>query len=209
MDTHLWLIYLASAIGLSLTPGPNGLLVLDHGMRFGWRQTLPTALGGVTGFMVLVGASLAGLGALLTTSEQAFEIAKWIGAAYLVYLGIRTWRAPPPVVDEVSATHSPGQVTARWRQRFAEGFIVAFSNPKGLFFFAAFLPQFMQPDVPLWLQFLILGGTFALVELVYEMVVARAAQQVAPWLGRNGRWFNRISGATFVGIGGLLALSRR
>ena len=65
MDTHLWLIYLASAIGLSLTPGPNGLLVLDHGMRFGWRQTLPTALGGVTGFMVLVGASLAGLGALL------------------------------------------------------------------------------------------------------------------------------------------------
>ena len=109
----------------------------------------------------------------------------------------------------MSATQLAGHDTAGGRQRFVEGFIVAISNPKGLIFFAAFLPQFMQPDVPLWLQFLILGGTFALVELVYEMVVARAAQQVAPWLGRNGRWFNRISGATFVGIGGLLALSRR
>jgi threonine/homoserine/homoserine lactone efflux protein len=225
MDTELWLIYFASAIGLSLTPGPNGLLVLSHGMRFGWRRTLPTAVGGVGGFMVLIAASLAGLGALLTTSEQAFEIAKWIGAAYLVYLGIRTWRAPPPVIapalpaagdDECGPPSSGGPVTAGsaapdggWRRRLSEGFIVAISNPKALIFFAAFLPQFMQAGVPLWLQFLILGGTFGLIELVYELLVARAAQQIAPWLGRHGRWFNRVAGATFVGIGGVLALARR
>jgi homoserine/homoserine lactone efflux protein len=231
LDIQLWLFYFASAIGLSLTPGPNGLLVLTHGMRFGWRQTLPTALGGVAGFMVLIAASLAGLGALLTTSERAFEVARWIGAAYLVYLGIRTWRAPPPVVaqalpaDPQRPAHGgdalgPGSssgatrdssdtVDAAWRQRLSEGFIVAISNPKALIFFAAFLPQFMQPGVPLWLQFLILGGTFGLIELVYEVLVARAAQQIAPWLGRHGRWFNRFAGATFVAIGGVLALARR
>ena len=235
MDLQLWLFYFASAVGLSLTPGPNGLLVLSHGMRFGWRRTLPTAMGGVAGFMVLIAASIGGLGMLLVTSERAFEIAKWIGAAYLVYLGIRTWRAPPPVLAQ--GTHADGGrlVAGRrgsdlqanvqssmhpvgrrgeadgagWRQRMSEGFIVAMSNPKALIFFAAFLPQFMQPEVPLWLQFLILGGTFGLIELVYELLVARAAQQVAPWLGRHGRWFNRVAGATFVGIGGILALARR
>ena len=211
MDPQLWLIYLAAAVGLSLTPGPNGLLVLTHGMRFGWRRTFPTALGGVTGFMVLVAASLAGLGALLATSEKAFEIAKWIGAAYLVYLGIRTWRAPPPVSGPALSREAASATDdwRGWRRRFAEGFIVAVSNPKALIFFAAFLPQFMQAGTALWLQFLILGGTFGLVELVYELVVAGAAQRIAPWLGRNGRWFNRVSGATFIAIGGVLAFTRR
>jgi len=216
MDLQLWLFYFASAIGLSLTPGPNGLLVLSHGMRFGWRQTLPTAIGGVTGFMVLIAASLAGLGALLTASERAFEVAKWIGAAYLVYLGIRTWRAPapmvapqPPSTTQAGVGPEPAPDAVGWRPRLSEGFIVAISNPKALIFFAAFLPQFMQPEVALWLQFLILGGTFGLIELAYELMVARAAQQIAPWLGRNGRWFNRLAGATFVGIGGVLAFARR
>lgn len=220
MDLHLWLIYLAAAVGLSLTPGPNGLLVLTHGMRFGWRRTFPTALGGVTGFMVLVAASLVGLGALLATSERAFEIAKWIGAAYLVYLGVKTWRARPPLAaqtDPAMATSAADTVAGpsrvghspAWRRRFAEGFIVAVSNPKALIFFAAFLPQFMQAGVPMWLQFLILGGTFGVVELVYELIIAGAAQRIAPWLGRNGRWFNRVSGATFIAIGGMLALTRR
>lgn len=212
MDLHLWLIYAGAALGLSLTPGPNGLLVLTHGIRFGWRRTVATIIGGVVGFLLLIAGSLAGLGALLATSEQAFMIAKWIGAAYLVYLGIRTWRAPAaiglddaPAMDAAEPTGDDG----RWRRRFTEGFFVAVSNPKALIFFAAFLPQFMQPQLPFWLQFLILGGTFGLAELIYELFVASAAQRIAPWLGRNGRWFNRIAGATFVGIGGLLALARR
>ncbi|MGE0313700.1 MAG: LysE family translocator [Lautropia sp.] len=215
MDLHLWLIYLAAAVGLSLTPGPNGLLALTHGMRFGWRPTLHTALGGIAGFMLLVAASIAGLGALLATSERAFEIAKWIGAAYLVYLGVRTWRAPPPLIDVAPAGPASGDdggaslAMPSARRRFAEGFMVAVSNPKALIFFAAFLPQFMQPDLPLWQQFAILGGTFGLVELAYELLIASAAQRVAPWLGRHGRWFNRTAGATFIGIGGALGVSSR
>jgi homoserine/homoserine lactone efflux protein len=90
MSLELWLIYLVAAIGLSLTPGPNGLLSLTHGVCYGFRPTIYTVLGGALGFFVLIAASLAGMGALLAASERAFTIAKWIGAAYLVYLGGRS-----------------------------------------------------------------------------------------------------------------------
>lgn len=210
MDLHTWLIYLAAAIGLSLTPGPNGLLALSHGMRFGLGRASWTAIGGVIGFLVLVAASLAGLGALLATSERAFQIAKWIGAAYLVYLGIRTWRAAPPEIETSGDAGSAGPARRASRRRcFIEGFLVAVSNPKALIFFAAFLPQFMQPGLSFTTQFLVLGGTFAVVELIYELVIAGLAQRVAPWLGRHGRVFNKVTGATFVGIGGALTTAQR
>ena len=205
MTFDFWLVYLLAAVGLSLTPGPNGLLSLTHGVRFGFARTVFTVLGGVLGFMVLIAASLAGLGALLATSEAAFTAAKWIGAAYLVYLGIRLWNAPPPKVSTPDAPGGEGSVG----RLFLQGFLVAVSNPKALIFFAAFLPQFMVPGASYWLQLVVLGGTFAVVEFVYELILAGAAQRIAPWLGRHGRWFNGITGSCFVGIGGLLATANR
>ncbi len=207
MTLELWIVYLAAAIGLSLTPGPNGLLALTHGARFGASRAAFTVLGGVTGFFVLIAASLAGLGALLAASEQAFTVAKWIGAGYLVYLGIRLWNAPPPSVD--AAGGAAGRDDGRPRRLFAQGFLVAVSNPKALIFFAAFLPQFMVPGAAYGVQLAVLGGTFVLVEFLYELMVAGTAQRLAPWLARHGRWFNRATGCTFVGIGALLATARR
>jgi homoserine/homoserine lactone efflux protein len=207
MTLDLWLVYVLAAIGLSLTPGPNGLLSLTHGVRFGLARTVFTVLGGVAGFMVLVAASLAGLGALLAASETAFNVAKWIGAAYLVYLGIRLWRAPPPRVSvpaEQGVTRGSGI-----GRLFIQGFFVAVSNPKALIFFAAFLPQFMVPGESYWMQLAVLGGTFGVVEFCYELVIAGMAQKIAPWITRHGAWFNRTTGATFVGIGGLLATANR
>lgn len=208
MALDIWLIYLAAAVGLSLTPGPNGLLSLTHGAQYGLRRTVATVLGGVTGFLLLIGASLAGLGALLAASEVAFSVLKWAGAAYLVYLGIRLWRAP----GAFATAGTPDAIRPRQAgplMLFRTGFLVAVSNPKALIFFAAFLPQFMQADVPLWLQFVILGGTFAGVELVYELMLAGTAQRIAPVLARSGRWFNRITGSAFIGIGAVLSTSSR
>ena len=207
MELNTWIIYAVAALGLSLTPGLNGLLSLTHGMRFGLQRTAFTIVGGVLGFLLLIALSMAGMGALLATSETAFTIAKWLGAAYLVYLGFKTWRADAPriskdVEDNVRREERPFKL-------FSQGFFVATSNPKALIFFAAFLPQFMNNTAPFWLQFLILGGTFALVELIYELILAGMAQKVAPWLGANGRWFNRIAGGTFIGIGGLLTTVNR
>ena len=201
MTLELWLVYLAAAVGLSLTPGPNGLLALTHG--------------GIIGFVILVALSISGLGALLAASERAFMMVKWAGAAYLVYLGVRLWLAPSPLVDAEAAVRSAAAPRSRlagietsWG-RFRQGLLVALSNPKALLFFAAFLPQFMVPDTSLWLQFVVLGGTFALVELLYELLVAAMAGRLAGWLGRYGLWFNRLAGATFIAIGALLARAER
>lgn len=207
MSFEIWIIYALAALGLSLTPGPNGLLSLTHGVRYGFARTVFTVLGGVVGFLVLIAASLAGLGALLAASDAAFTIAKWIGAAYLVYLGVRLWRAPGPAV--ATASDPAADERAGPARLFSQGFLVAVSNPKAMIFFAAFLPQFMVPGVPFWLQFAVLGGTFAVTECVYELVLAGMAQRIAPWLRRYGRWFNRVTGGTFVAIGGLMASAGR
>ncbi len=207
MSLELWFVYLAAAVGLSLTPGPNGLLALTHGARFGAARAAWTVLGGVAGFLALIAASLAGLGALLAASEQAFTVAKWIGAAYLVWLGLRLWNAPAPSVD--AAREAAGHADRRRSRLFAQGLLVAVSNPKALIFFAAFLPQFMVPGASYWTQLAVLGGTFVVVEFLYELMVAGTAQRLAPWLVRHGRWFNRVTGCTFVGIGVLLASARR
>lgn len=207
MPFELWLIYVIAAVGLSLTPGPNGLLSLTHGARFGLGATLFTVLGGAFGFLLLIALSLAGFGVLLATSEQAFTVAKWLGGAYLVYLGIRVWRSPPPVFGTAGAgAKVPG---ADRRQMFQQGFLVAISNPKGLLFFAAFLPQFMVPGMSFLSHLAILGGTFVVIEVVYELLLAGLAQRIAPFLARHGRWFNRLTGGAFVGIGAALTTASR
>ncbi len=206
MTLQLFLVYLVAAIGLSLTPGPNGLLALTHGAMHGLGRSVWTVLGGGLGFFMLIALSLAGLGALLATSSTLFTVAKWCGAAYLVWLGIRIWRAPPPriALDDAEAAIPP-----RARALFMEGFWVAVSNPKALIFFAAFLPQFMVPSLGYLPQLLVFGGTFVLIEIVYELMLAGLAQRIAPWLARHGRLFNRIAGTTFIGIGAALTTASR
>lgn len=206
MTLDLWLLFLAAAVALSLTPGPNGLLCLTHAVRHGFGRAVFTAMGSVTGMLVLIGGSLLGLGALMLASELLFTVVKWLGAAYLVWLGLRLWRAPPMQVACVPEAGSRAGTPGR---SFVDGLMVALSNPKALLFFATFLPQFMQPGVALWLQFAIFGGTFAVVEFGYELAVAGAARRVAPWLTRNGRAFNRVTGGAFVCVGGMVAGSAR
>lgn len=206
MALETWIVYLFASAALCFTPGPNTLLALAHGASHGVRRSLFTSLGGAAGFALTIAVCMAGLGALLTTSTLVFTILKWVGAAYLVYLGIVTWRSPPLAVKTVL----PGG-QARRRKLFSQGFMAAASNPKGIIFFAAFLPQFIDPDRSQALQFAILASTFVSIEFVLELGLAGSATRLAPWLGRSGfaRWFNRITGATFVGIAGMLAVANK
>jgi len=209
MAFDLWLIYLVATIGLSLTPGPNGLLALSHGAMHGVKKCTFTITGGVFGFVILMAISLAGMGALLIASEQGFMIAKWLGAAYLVYLGVKTWRSPPPQVrDDTQVDTSP---VKSGRALFTQGFFVAISNPKVIIFFAAFLPQFIDTSAPKMIQFVILATTFAVSEFLVELFLAGSAHKLIPWLskGRVGIWFNRVTGSTFVGMGAVLATINR
>jgi homoserine/homoserine lactone efflux protein len=196
MDFHTWLIYLAAAAGLSLSPGPNGLLALTHGALHGGRKALFTISGGVFGFTLVIAMSMFGIGALLQASMAWLTVLKWLGGAYLVYLGIQLWRAPPLELGRVDAGQArPGSAL------FKEGLLSAVTNPKAILFFAAFLPQFIDPARSLLLQFAVMAGTFGAVEFIYELMVAHAANRIRPWLARTGRRFNQACGGIFAAIG--------
>ena len=197
MDFHTWLLYLAASVGLSLSPGPNGLLALTHGAIHGRRKALFTISGGVLGFVLVIALSLFGIGALLQASITWLTVLKWVGGAYLVWLGVQLWRAPPLDMQGAggAAAARPGMAL------FKEGFLSAVTNPKALLFFAAFLPQFIDPGRSLVVQFAVMAGTFGVVEFLYELMVAAAAQHVRPWLRRTGRRFNQACGGIFMAIG--------
>ncbi len=206
MSFEIWLLYLGATIGLSLTPGPNGLLALSHGASHGVRRSTATIAGGVFGFVILMAISMAGMGALLLASEQAFFIAKIIGALYLVYLGIKTWRSPPPHIEAQN-----NESAKSTKALFSQGLFVALSNPKVIIFFAAFLPQFIDPKQPQLLQFAILAITFAVTEFLVELFLSASANRMIPWLSRGnvGKWFNRSTGSLFIVMGGFLAAVNR
>lgn len=201
MDLTTWLLYLAAAIGLSMSPGPNGLLALTHGALYGRRRTMNTILGGAVGFVVLIGLSMFGIGALLQSSVVWLTILKWVGGAYLIFLGVQVWRSPPINLEPGQAV----QVTTSM-ELFRQGALSAVTNPKGLLFFAAFLPQFVDPSRSLLVQFAVMAGTFALVEIVTEFALASAAHRLSPWLRRVGKQFNRACGGAFIAIGAALPL---
>lgn len=201
MDLHTWFIYLLAAVGLSLSPGPNGLLALTHGVLHGWRKTLYTVLGGACGFTIVIALSMFGIGALLKASLTWLTVMKWLGGAYLVWLGIQVWRSPPIGIE----IHAAAQAGAGW-PLFRQGSLSALTNPKVLLFFAAFLPQFIDPARSLFVQFLIMAATFAVTEIATEVVIARMAHRISPWLKRVGRRFNHACGGMFMAIGVALPL---
>jgi threonine/homoserine/homoserine lactone efflux protein len=201
MALDTWLIYLLAAVGLSLSPGPNGLLALTHGALHGHTKALYTIFGGALGFVIVIALSMFGIGALLKSSLLWLTVMKWLGGAYLVWLGIQVWRSPP-IGLELSAGATP---RGGWSM-FRQGALSALTNPKALLFFAAFLPQFIDPARSLWLQFLIMAGTFALVEIATELLIAAFAQRLSPWLKRVGRRFNQVCGGVFMAIGVALPL---
>jgi threonine/homoserine/homoserine lactone efflux protein len=201
MDFGTWLVYLLAAIGLSMSPGPNGLLALTHGALHGRRKALFTIAGGVLGFTVLIALSMFGIGALLQASLGWLKVLKWLGGAYLVWLGIQVWRSPPIGPQAASGTlHRSGA------SLFRQGLLAAVTNPKGLLFFAAFLPQFIDPARSLGVQFAVMAGTFAATEVATELLIASMAHRISPWLKRVGRRFNQACGGVFVAIGLALPL---
>lgn len=201
MDINTWLIYLVAATGLSLSPGPNGLLALTHGALHGTRKTLYTIFGGAIGFIAVIALSMFGIGMLLQSSLLWLQAMKWLGGAYLVWLGVQVWRSPPIGLEP----QGQWQPRAGW-SLFQQGALSALTNPKGLLFFAAFLPQFIDPARSLPMQFAVIAGTFAVIEIATELFIASMAHRIRPWLERAGRRFNQVCGGVFIAIGVALPL---
>lgn len=201
VELDTWLLYTIAALGLSLTPGPNGLLALTHGALYGVRKTLFTIAGGALGFTIIIALSLFGIGALLAASAELLIVLKWVGGAYLVWLGIQVWRSPPLGMDK-SQTSTIITGTAVFQQ----GLLAAVTNPKGILFFVAFLPQFLTTDLPLFGQFVVMTITFVGIEILFELSVAAGSAKIQPFLTRFGKRFNHVFGGVFIAIGIALPL---
>jgi len=202
MELKMWLIYMLAVLGLSLTPGPNSLLVLAHGALHGHRKTLWTIAGGALGFVTLIALSMLGISALLQAYNGALSLLKWIGGAYLCWLGLQLWLAPPLMLDMATSAKD-----ARTGILFRQGLFAAISNPKVLLFYGAFLPQFIDPNRSLWTQFVVMAATFATLECTVEFVLANLANNIRPLLNRAGNKFNRVCGVLFALMGAALPMT--
>ena len=201
MTFHAWLTFLLATAVLLAIPGPTVLMVIGQSLGAGRRHALPLVAGVALGDLTAMTLSLAGLGALLAASAAAFMLLKWIGAAYLVYLGVRLWRAP------VSADAAP---PLRAAAAFRQAYVVTALNPKGIAFFVAFVPQFMAPSPPFWPQPATLPGSSFPMASTSVLLWAALAGRVSSLVRRPSvrRRFNRAGGGVLVGAGVVLALRR-
>jgi hypothetical protein len=197
MDFDIWLAFAAASTVLVLIPGPTVLLVVSYALGQGWRAALPTAAGVALGDFTAMSFSMLGLGALLQTSATLYIGLKWLGAAYLVWLGIGLWRAGGRF--EVA----PRKAETRWTTMVLHAWIVTALNPKSLTFFIAFLPQFMDQQGDFWLQMLALESTFLLIAFANALFYALTASRARHMMGspRAIRWFNRSGAVLLVGAG--------
>ena len=197
--------FIAAAL-LALTPGPGIAYVVARTVAGGRQEGLASCLGTGLGGMLHVLAAALGLSVLLAQSALAFSLMKYVGAAYLIYLGVRLLMQKPPAGD-ASPVSAQGV-----RRAFAEGILVEALNVKTALFFLAFLPQFTTPAEPLLMQLVLLGSIcVALNTLVDVMAVLGAQRLLNSGLGRaaRARLMTRASGVTMIGLGAWLALSKR
>lgn len=206
MDFSTWLAFFAAAWAISLSPGAGAVAAMSAGLNHGFRRGYVTVFGLVLGIwtqLVVVGI---GLGALVAASSHAFQVVKWAGVAYLVWLGVQQWRSPArPLVAEGGAEG----ISAR--AMVLRGWAINAVNPKGTVFLLAVVPQFIQPAQALAPQYAVIGLTLTLTDLVVMAGYTALAARVLRALKAPGhlRAMNRVFGALFVLAGSLLALFKR
>ena len=204
MPLDLWLTFIAASTALLLIPGPTVLLVLSYALSKGRSVAVASAAGVALGDLIAMTASLLGLGAIVLASATAFTVLKWIGAIYLVWLGIKLIRSAPREGLTPARDVSSGGV-------FGHTAAVTALNPKSIAFFIAFVPQFIRPDAPLLAQFAILIATFVTLAALNALAYALAADRLRRVISQPGilTWITRAGGATLIGMGVLTATLRR
>jgi threonine/homoserine/homoserine lactone efflux protein len=207
MPVDHWLAFAAASAVLVAIPGPTVLLVISYALAHGRKSALATVLGVGLGDFTSMTASMLGLGAFLLTSAALFTALKWIGAAYLIYMGVRLWRQP---VGGTLKGEGRVSVETRPRRIFLHAYVVTALNPKGIIFFIAFLPQFLDMARPVLPQMLLFEATFLVLAIgnaaLYALMAAAARQTIRkPAVQRR---VNRVGGSLLIAAG-LLAIGWR
>ncbi|ATB70000.1 homoserine/threonine exporter, RhtB-like [Sulfurospirillum diekertiae] len=210
MEFHTWLLYTTVAFIAIVSPGPAVLLAINNSLMYDLKATIFSSLGNASGLFVLSSAAMLGLGVVLKTSMILFTVFKIVGALYLIYLGIKQFRTLHNIFERVHLHQT--QSAVRYFTIFRKGFLICITNPKPIIFFTALFPLFLEPTTPIIPQFFILTLTFMSLSFMTLMGYAFFARSLKHWFNTRNRatWFNRISGAIFVGLGlGLLGLERK
>lgn len=199
-----WLTYLITTLILSLSPGSGAINTMATTISHGYRKTFSSIAGLQTGLIIHILLVGIGLGTLFSRSILAFEILKWAGAAYLVWLGIQQWRHAGAInLKTLTASQSGGTL-------FKRAVLVNLTNPKSIVFLAALFPQFIDPRQPQVIQYVILGSTTIVVDILVMMGYALLATRIAIWIkgAHQMRALNRVFGSLFMLVGALLASTR-
>lgn len=206
MTLAVWLGFLLAAILIAVTPGPGAVISMSTGMRHGYWAALTAILGLQAAILLHLLIVALGLGALLAASETAFALVKFIGAAYLVWLGIQRWRAPPLPAD---ATPDASPVLSK--SLFLQGLMVNLTNPKAIVFIGALVPQFVDPVKAQVGQYLLIAVTLCLTDMFVMSCYALAASRLGGWMRDPAaiRSQNRLFGGLFISAGAILAVSSR
>ncbi|CAN5260846.1 LysE family translocator [soil metagenome] len=199
MTLHIWWLFVGAVFLLSGTPGPNMLHVLSRSVELGLKRSVAAMAGCLVALIAVLSASAAGLASLLLALPGAFEVLRYASVAYLLFLGIKAWRANAPAFDVHDGVFPPSISAGAL---FRGGFAISISNPKLILFAVAFLPQFVTLTEPQGAQFAILVATFAAVEAFWYAVYAFGGRSLSGYLNRPSikRSFNRITSVIFVGF---------
>ncbi len=202
MTIEIWLTYLATVLAFMVTPGPSHLLMLSNSMTHGFKRSLATAAGDLTANALQMAAAGLGLAAVLVASQHALAIVKWLGVAYLMWMGLRMWRQASHASSKAGAAAS-----ASLRTLWGQGFLTSAANPKAVVFFAALFPQFIEPGMPFWPQFLILSVTYLIVDGTFLSSYGIGASWIASKLKENASaMVDRIGSAFLIGAALMLGL---
>ena len=207
METSTWLAFFAASWAISISPGPGAIASMSAGLNHGFRYGYVTIFGLVLGIWTQLAVVGVGLGALIAASGAAFTVVKWLGVAYLVWLGIAQWHAPArPMV----AVNDTGELVSQ-RSLILRAWLINIVNPKGTVFLLAVVPQFINLSAPLLPQYLIIGATLAFTDMVVMTGYTALAAKVLGALKEPAhiRAMNRVFGSLFVLAGTLLALFKR
>lgn len=197
-------LFLSITFIVSASPGPVMLSCMSNGGRLGLRKALAGMIGASAGNLVLVVLSAVGLGFIISQNDVVFTFLKWFGAAYLSFLGVQIIRTP--IIHDSAST--PSAMTSA-KSIGWNSFFIAIGNPKGLIYFGALFPQFINYQQPLFLQFLVLTITFLITDLMWMLIYAIAGNKIMRWLKapKHQRLFNNISGLVLIAAGIFMALS--
>ncbi len=205
MNIEFWLLYCSVVLAASIIPGPSMMLALTHGIKYGYRRSLATALGNTFASLLQAIIAISGLSIIFTTSEILFSIISYLGAGYLVYIGISLFKTP---MENTLKIDNKDCEQESLQKMFNQAFLIAIGNPKAILFFTALFPQFLTQNNAPFMQYFFMTLTLGIIAFICMMLYSIAGHHASSFFktSKVGKYLNKIIGGIFVSAGCGVAL---